>query len=50
MYIFESDLILFIDIAVSAPYEASGDGSGAIYVYYGQSNWTAFEEQVPSKV
>ena len=42
--------ILLLDIAVSAPYEASGDGSGAVYIYYGQSNWTAFEEQTPSKV
>ena len=41
-----------LDIAVGAPYEVNEDtnSTGAVYIYYGRKNWTAFEQQMPSKV
>ena len=38
------------DIAIGAPYEVNGDSTGVVYIYYGSSNFTAFQQQTPFKV
>jgi integrin alpha 8 len=40
------------DFAVGAPYErqAGGDSTGAVYIYYGNPDITAFREQTPDSV
>ena len=39
-----------IDFAVGAPYADNGNNTGAVYIYYGNSDRTVFETQVPFKV
>ena len=45
-----TDVVYCIDFAVGAPYTANGTNTGAIYIYYGNSNQTEFEAQVPFEV
>ena len=50
--------LLYTDIAVGAPYTRHGvsdidgntDTTGSVYIYYGSSNMTEFENQVPFEI
>ena len=50
--------LLYTDIAVGAPYTRHGvsdidgntDTTGSVYIYYGNSNMTEFENQVPFEI
>lgn len=44
---------MFLDLAVSAPYETSSGSSqntGAVYIYYGRNTKEEFARQTPQKV
>ena len=47
---FPFSLSLSLDFAVGAPYEEDGDSTGVVYVYYGNSDLTLFENQTPVRV
>ena len=38
------------DFAVGAPYEPDGDSTGVVYIFYGNSDITAFRNQIPARV
>ena len=51
MLILHIHLLCFcIDFAVGAPYTENNGNTGAIYIYYGNSNQTLFESQTPFEV
>ena len=35
---------------MGAPYETDGDSTGVVYIFYGNSDITAFRKQIPARV